>query len=77
MKLKTSITLSKELLRAIDKRARQFKKKRSDFIEEAVWAFIGQPIRNEQNAKDLEIINRRAAFLNQESVDVLAFQIPL
>jgi metal-responsive CopG/Arc/MetJ family transcriptional regulator len=65
------------LLQAIDKRARQLKKNRSDFIEAAVWAFIGQLIRDEQNAKDLEIINRRADFLNQEAVDVLAYQIPL
>jgi metal-responsive CopG/Arc/MetJ family transcriptional regulator len=77
MKVKTSITRSKELLQAIDQRARQFKKNRSDFIEAAVWAFIGQLIRDEQNAKDLEIINRRADFLNQEAVDVLAYQIPL
>ena len=77
MKVKTSITLSKELLRAIDKHAKQFKKNRSDIIEAAVWAFIGQLIRDEQNARDLEIINRRADFLNQEAVDVLAYQIPL
>jgi metal-responsive CopG/Arc/MetJ family transcriptional regulator len=77
MKVKTSITLTEELLTAIDKRARQFKKNRSDFIEAAVWAFIGQLIRDELNAKDLEIINRRADFLNQEASDVLAFQAPL
>jgi len=77
MKVKTSITLSKELLQAIDKRAKQLKKNRSDIIEAAVWAFIGQLIRDEQNARDLEIINRRADFLNQEAVDVLAYQIPL
>ena len=77
MKVKTSITLSKELLQAIDKRAKQFKKNRSDIIEAAVWAFIGQLIRDEQNARDLEIINRRADFLNQEAADVLAYQVPL
>ncbi|MBI4319252.1 MAG: hypothetical protein HY675_12250 [Chloroflexi bacterium] len=36
---------------AIDERARQFRKNRSDFIELAVWAFIGQLIRDEQDAK--------------------------
>jgi metal-responsive CopG/Arc/MetJ family transcriptional regulator len=77
MKVKTSITLTEELLTAIDKRARQYKKNRSDFIEAAAWAFIGQLIRDELNAKDLEIINRRADFLNQEASDVLAFQAPL
>ena len=49
----------------------------SDFIETAVWTFIGQLIRDEQNARDLEIINRRADFLNQEAADVLAYQVPL
>ena len=75
MKVKTSITLSEELLKVIDKRAKQYKKNRSDFVEAAVWAFIGQMIRDEQNTKDLEIINRRADFLNQEAADVLAYQV--
>lgn len=75
MKVKTSITLSEELLKVIDKRAKQYKKNRSDFVEAAVRTFIGQIIRDEQNAKDdLEIINRRADFINQEAADVLAYQ---
>lgn len=77
MKIKTSITLSEEVLEAVDKRAKQHKKTRSDFIERAVWAFIAQLIRNEQNARDLEILNRRADFLNQEASDVLEYQVPL
>ena len=77
MKVKTSITLSAELLKAIDKRAKQYNKNRSDFIEAAVWAFIGRLIRDEQNARDLEIINRRADFLNEEARDVLTYQVPL
>ena len=76
MKVKTSITLSDKLLEAVDKSARQHKKTRSDFIEVAVWVFIGAPIRNEQNARDLQIINRRADFLNQEANDVLGYQAP-
>jgi metal-responsive CopG/Arc/MetJ family transcriptional regulator len=77
MKVKTSITLSEELLEVIDQRAKQHKKNRSDFIEAAVWAFIGRLIRDEQNAHDLEIINRRADYLNHEAAEVLAYQIPL
>lgn len=77
MKVKTSITISEELLKVVDKRAKQYKKNRSDFIEAAVWAFIGKLIRDEQNARDLEILNRRADFLNQEAAEVLAYQIPL
>jgi metal-responsive CopG/Arc/MetJ family transcriptional regulator len=74
MKLETSIALSEELLKAVDKRTKQQKKTRSDFIEAAVWAFIQQLTRDGQNVRDLEIINRSADFLNQEAADVLGYQ---
>ena len=77
MKVKTSITLSEDLLIVVDKRARQHHKNRSDFIEAAVWAFVRQLARGEQNARDLEILNRRADFLNEEAADVLSYQISL
>ena len=76
MKVKTSITLSDELLKAIDKYGRAYKN-RSDFIEAAIWAFIGQIIRERQNARDIEIINRNAERLNAEAQDVLAYQVSL
>jgi metal-responsive CopG/Arc/MetJ family transcriptional regulator len=76
MKIKTSITLSDELLKAIDKYGRTYKN-RSDFIEAAIWAFIGQIIRERQNARDIEIINRNAERLNAEAQDVLAYQVSL
>jgi hypothetical protein len=41
----------------------------------AVWSFIKQLMRHEFNAKDLDIINRRADYLNQEAEDVLAYQV--
>ncbi len=77
MKVKTSITLSHDLLKLVDQRARQLKRNRSDFIEAAVWEFIERLIQAEQNAKDLEIINRRAEYLNREAADVLDYQAPL
>jgi metal-responsive CopG/Arc/MetJ family transcriptional regulator len=77
MKVKTSITLSKELLEIIDERVRSSHTNRSDFIEAAVSAFIRQQRREDQNAKDLEIINRRADYLNQEAADVLEYQVGL
>ncbi len=76
MKVKTSVTLSEDLLKAIDRRSKP-DKNRSEFIEMAVWAFINQILRDEQNARDLEIINRRADYLNQEAEDVLAYQVAL
>lgn len=75
MKVKTSITLSEELLEAVEQRTREERKTRSEFIETAVWAFIQQQIRDEQNARDLEIINRNADALNREAADVLEYQV--
>lgn len=77
MKVKTSITLSGELLEIIDARAKKAKRNRSDFIETAIRLFIQQLLREEQNARDLEIINRRADHLNREAVDILAYQTRL
>ena len=74
MKVKTSITLSEDLLKAIDQRSAQFKN-RSDFIESAIRAFIAQMVREEQNAKDLSILNRQAERLNEEAIDVLSYQV--
>ena len=76
MKVKTSITLSEELLKTIDKLSGR-SKSRSEFIEAALKSYIALVIRNEQNAKDLEIINRRADELNKEALDVLAYQVSL
>ena len=74
MKVKTSITLSEDLLEAIDQRSAQFKN-RSDFIESAIRAYIAQMVREEQNAKDLAILNRQAERLNEEAIDVLSYQV--
>jgi len=75
MKVKTSITLSEELLKTVDRRSKQQKRTRSDFIELAVRSFLQQLIREEQNARDLEIINRRAEALNKEAAEVLEYQV--
>jgi Arc/MetJ-type ribon-helix-helix transcriptional regulator len=74
MKVKTSITLSEDLVSAIDERAGDFKN-RSDFIEAAVRAFLAQQIREERDAKDRAILERHADRLNAEAEDVLAFQV--
>jgi metal-responsive CopG/Arc/MetJ family transcriptional regulator len=74
MKRKTSITLSEDVLEAIDQRSGDAKN-RSDFIETAIRSYIAKLIRDEQNMKDLDIINRHADRLNIEAADVLAFQV--
>jgi metal-responsive CopG/Arc/MetJ family transcriptional regulator len=75
--VKTYVKLSEELLKAIEQHTQQYKKSRSDFIETAVWAFIKQLVRNEINASDLDIINKRADYLNQEADDVLSYQVQI
>jgi len=61
-------------MKAIDKLAGAYSN-RSEFIETALRAYISQMVRNEQNAKDLEIINQRADRLNKEAADVLTYQV--
>jgi len=73
MKVKTSITLSDDLIRIIDEYQIDYKN-RSEFIEKAIKTFIKQIIIERQNARDLDIINRNADRLNVEASDVLAYQ---
>jgi metal-responsive CopG/Arc/MetJ family transcriptional regulator len=74
MKLKTSITLSSELLEAIDARTREGQS-RSDFIEAALRVFIAQLQRRERDARDIDLINRHADELRKEALDVLDYQV--
>ena len=76
MKVKTSITLSEKLIDAIDEYGQTFKN-RSEFIEKATWFFIQQIIRERQNSRDFEIINRNADRLNAEALDALEYQVKL
>jgi len=73
MKWKTSVTLSGDLLESIDSH-KEAGESRSEFIEGAIRAFIADKMRKEQNARDLEVLNRNAARLNEEASDVLEYQ---
>jgi metal-responsive CopG/Arc/MetJ family transcriptional regulator len=72
MKVKTSITLSRELLAAIDKE--KGVQNRSVFIEEATWRYLRRRRRLEREGRELEKINQNADALNEEAFDVLGFQ---
>lgn len=76
MKIKTSITLSEDIMEAVDKYSRP-DKSRSEFIESAVRDFINQLERDEINQRDLLIINKHARRLNKEAQDVLHYQVDL
>ncbi len=73
MKVKTSITLSEDLLETVDSMSVNYKN-RSEFIEFALRKAIAQMIRETQDAQDAKIINEHAAQYNAEAEDVLSFQ---
>lgn len=73
MKIKTSITLSEDLLETVDSMSVHYKN-RSEFIEIALRKAIAQMIREEQDAQDMKIINEHAAQYNAEAEDVLGYQ---
>jgi len=73
MKEKTSITLSSEVLAAIDRIAGS-KQSRSAFIEQVLRDFLRQRARAAVQARDLERINAAAQRLNTEASDVMKYQ---
>jgi metal-responsive CopG/Arc/MetJ family transcriptional regulator len=74
MKEKTSITLSGEVLTAVDRLAGS-KQSRSAFIERVLREFLRQRARAAVEARDLERINAAAQRLNAEAADVLEYQV--
>jgi metal-responsive CopG/Arc/MetJ family transcriptional regulator len=72
-KEKTSATLSREVLRGID-RAAGSKESRSAFIEAVLAEYLRTRERAERDARDLELINAHADELNAEVEDVLGYQ---
>ncbi len=74
MKIKTSITLSEEALRAID-HVSDKSKNRSAFIELAVRDYLKIKAKKLRDDRDLEILNENFKRLNREAKDVLSYQI--
>jgi len=72
--VKTSITLSKELLKEIDRIVTK-SGNRSVFIEEAVKAYLKGKKRQLRGLRDMEIINQSSGDLNKESEDILSYQV--
>ncbi len=75
MKIETSISLSEDILDIIDELSEQYQN-RSEWIEMALRSFIAQ-ITHEKNVQDIDIINKNAARLNEEALDVLTYQVDL
>lgn len=75
MKVKTSITLSEDVLREIDRLAGN-RTSRSALIERAIQAYLDGRTRRERDARELRTINRQARRLNREALDTLDYQEP-
>jgi metal-responsive CopG/Arc/MetJ family transcriptional regulator len=70
VKVKTSITLPKDLLGRMD----SVDKNRSALLERAALAYLAHLERQARDRKDVEIIDRNAKRLNREAMDTLEYQ---
>ncbi|NCC62808.1 MAG: hypothetical protein EOM12_18205 [Verrucomicrobiae bacterium] len=76
MKIKTSVTLERDLLQAIDQQAEGYGS-RSGFLEMAARRLLERLEKDKMEQRDLDILNRHAIRLNIEAEDVLEYQEPL
>ncbi len=77
MKIKTSVTLSEELLGAIDGHLDQYQENRSLFMEAAARLLITHLEREGRNTRDAEILRKHVEEFNREALDALSYQVPL
>jgi metal-responsive CopG/Arc/MetJ family transcriptional regulator len=73
MKIKTSVTLSADLLKAID-RLPGGKGNRSAVIERAVREHVAAHARRARDERDVRIYEDNSDELNREALDVLSYQ---
>lgn len=73
MKVKTSVTLSAELIAAIDESCAP-SGNRSEFLEQAAWDVIRRREREEASSRDRQIMARNASEWNQEAAEFLDLQ---
>lgn len=73
-KVKTSVSLSEGLLRAVD--ALAGKASRSAWIERSVRASVQRALRRQRDENDVRLLNEHADSLNRESADALTYQTP-
>ena len=73
MKAKTSLTLSGDLLKELDRMAGP-QVSRSSFIERILRDFVEQRARHKRLAQDVAAINEHAEQLNSEMSDALSIQ---
>ena len=74
MKLKTSVTLSEDIMKTV-KRAAKRGESRSETIERLVREGLAARARRAADDKDLTLINKHADKLNAEAEDVLTYKV--
>ena len=75
MKQKLSITLSDDVVRGIDRLAGK-RLKRSQVIEGALRRHLERIALDELGRRDLALLNEHADELNEETEEVLLYQVP-
>ena len=70
MRVKTSITMPKELLSRIDR----VDKNRSALLERAARDYLARLEKEARDRKDIEIIDQNAERLNREALNTLEYQ---
>ena len=73
MKEKTSVTLSKDVLKGVDRLAGS-KYSRSAFIERVLRRYLRDRAKAALEARDLERLNNGADRLNREAAEILEYQ---
>jgi len=76
MKVKTSITLSEDIVTTVDRLAKEGES-RSEAIERLLRERIADRARQARDLRDLELINKNVDQLNEEARDVLKYQVEL
>lgn len=74
MKVKTSITISEDLIKEIDTLLGQ-SGNRSAFVEQVLRDFLAAKAQRFKTEKELEILNQFADELNEEATDTLSYQV--
>ena len=73
MKVKTSVILSKELLKAIEAQAHVEAANRSALIERAMWEYLSSRRRADRDRNEMARINAVSAELNKEALDTIDY----
>jgi len=72
MKVKASITVSDDVLRAVDELAKS--SSRSEVIEHALRQFLAARQRTLRDDRDVELMNQHADAYNAETADLMTYQ---